>query len=303
MKKRYMGLLVLAFILILPIKTNALTGTVGINCSKNRISPNETITCNLSFNTQGSINAISTQLTVESGLTIESVVPANGWQGDGEANLQLYTDNDKTGNIDIATITIKAGETGGVTKLLNATNITITDQEYEETTFDDVSEDIRILSNINTLDLLTISDTNEQTDSSPNIDILDSAFEQNKLEYTINAGEELKEVVIFAELTSSDSSFVEGYGPRTVKLNAGANKIEIKVKAENGSIKTYTVTIVKPGVATGNYSGSEDVNVGDTSKTLSKIIYVISGLLLISGFGIIIYCVIHKRKTNKNETI
>lgn len=320
MKKIFLGTLLLAFVL-LPIKTNALTGTVGLTCSKTKLSPNETTTCNLTFNTQESINAVRTQLTAESGLTIESVTTASGWMGEGESNLQLYTEENKTGNIAIATIKIKAGNTIGTTKKLNATGIVFTDLQYNETSFDDISENIRIPSNINSLNSLSIQNVNDtQNPEQQSTDNLDIAFEPNKLEYSISAGEGLEKVVINATLTSDVSSFVDGYGPRNVELHAGENKIEVKVKAENDSVRTYTITIKKPGTApetvTNNKSSEnigatvgtkdENVKVEDTSKTMSKIVYIISGIFFICGFGIIIYSVIQKKiinKSSKNEIV
>lgn len=304
MKKKIIVTLVLATLLLLPIKAKAITGTVGLDCAKKNLSPNETTTCSLTFNTQGSFNAVRTLLTAEEGITIESVEAASGWQGEGEANLQLYTDNDKTGNVAIATITIKAGTTTGVTKKLKATEISITDQQYQETSFDNKEESIRIQSNVNTLKSLDIKaikndyNINEQESKDLTFD-----FKQDVLDYKINGNEDLQKVQVSATLVSSSSTFVEKYGPRNVNLNPGENKIEVKVKAENGSIKTYTITIVKPGVNSGNVTNSdgEKVKVEDTSKVLSKIVYVVSGLLLTCGVGFIVYSLIKKKKANPND--
>ena len=304
MKKKIIVTLVLAILLLLPIKAKAITGTVGLDCAKKNLSPNETTTCSLTFNTQGSFNAVKTLLTAEEGITIESVTAASGWQGEGEANLQLYIDNDKTGNVAIATITIKAGTITGVTKKLKATEISITDQQYQETSFDNKEESIRIQSNVNTLGSLVIAENEDDyyaNDKENNKLAID--FKPDVQDYRINGSAELKTVFVFASLTSNRSEFVEKYEPRKIDLAPGENKIEIKVRAENGSVKTYTVTIVKPRVNSGNVTNSygEKVKVEDTSKVLSKIVYVVSGLLLTCGVGFIVYSLIKKKKANPND--
>ncbi len=43
--------------------------------------------------------------------------------------------------------------------------------------------------------------------------------------------------------TASGGSFVSGYGPRTVKLNYGNNKVQVKVKNSAGKVTVYTIVV------------------------------------------------------------
>ena len=46
---------------------------------------------------------------------------------------------------------------------------------------------------------------------------------------------------VYATLTSTDSSYVKGYEPRTVNLSYGVNTILIKIQNKEGKIRTYTI--------------------------------------------------------------
>ncbi len=68
-------------------------------------------------------------------------------------------------------------------------------------------------------------------------------FKPSTTSYSINVEENISSITISAELDDSKASFVNGYGPRKVNLNHGNNAIQIKVKAENGTEKTYTINV------------------------------------------------------------
>ena len=40
------------------------------------------------------------------------------------------------------------------------------------------------------------------------------------------------------------ASFVTNFGPRTVNLKVGTNTLLVKVKAEDGTINTYTISVI-----------------------------------------------------------
>ena len=71
-------------------------------------------------------------------------------------------------------------------------------------------------------------------------------FNENTTSYNIDVGKDVTSIKIDASLKDSKSSFVNGYGPRTVNLNRGTNVIQIQVRAENEAIKTYTINVTKP---------------------------------------------------------
>ena len=96
---------------------------------------------------------------------------------------------------------------------------------------------------------------NELVDTNPNLSAnnflksleaegikLSPIFSKDKLDYTAVVDGSIEKVIIKAE-TEDATSTIEGTGEKT--LNEGINKYEIKVIAENGESKSYTVTITR----------------------------------------------------------
>ena len=74
---------------------------------------------------------------------------------------------------------------------------------------------------------------------------LTPVFNKNTANYTVTVENEIANVIIGATLESNKATFENGPFPKTVNLNVGANTIEIKTKAEDGTQKTYTVRITR----------------------------------------------------------
>ena len=87
---------------------------------------------------------------------------------------------------------------------------------------------------------------------------LSPSFASSTLNYS--ATTDASSITINASLKDSRASFVNGYGPRTVNLNYGKNKIEIKTKGSAES--TYTLNITRTGSSTtgGNTSSLSSNN-------------------------------------------
>lgn len=68
-------------------------------------------------------------------------------------------------------------------------------------------------------------------------------FDKNKTTYDVNVASSVEKVNIKANLSDSKSTFVTKYGPRDISLKEGKNEIQVKVKAENEEVKTYTLNI------------------------------------------------------------
>ncbi|MBQ7104901.1 MAG: cadherin-like beta sandwich domain-containing protein [Bacilli bacterium] len=146
-----------------------------------------------------------------------------------------------TSTINAANVTIKATTSdskakisGAGTKTLNyganTFNIVVTSESGSKKTYKIVITRPDSRSNNNNLKSLS---TDKATIS----------FNKNTTTYNLNVDSNVNSIKINATLEDSKSSFVSGFGPRTVNLNYGNNKIEIKVKAENTNIKTYTINV------------------------------------------------------------
>ena len=87
-------------------------------------------------------------------------------------------------------------------------------------------------SKVNTLSSLSITDAK--------ID-----FKPELKNYIVTVPFSASKVTITSTLTDPKSSYVTGYGNRTVDLKVGSNTVEIKTKAENGTKTTYTLKITR----------------------------------------------------------
>ncbi len=73
----------------------------------------------------------------------------------------------------------------------------------------------------------------------------DISFQPTTTAYTVRIDPSITKVKISAEVDDSKSSFVSGYGPREINLLSEKTTAELRVKAENGVIKIYTLTFLK----------------------------------------------------------
>ena len=69
----------------------------------------------------------------------------------------------------------------------------------------------------------------------------DISFDKDTLEYSIEVGNEVEKVKINAQTEDSKAS-VSGTGERGV--SEGNNKLEVRVEAENGNVKTYVINVI-----------------------------------------------------------
>ena len=76
-----------------------------------------------------------------------------------------------------------------------------------------------------------------------NGDKLDFNYDNTKNSFNIKVDGDIENIDIKAELDDETSSFVDKYNPRKITLKYGNNKVLLKVKAEDDSIKTYTLNI------------------------------------------------------------
>lgn len=82
---------------------------------------------------------------------------------------------------------------------------------------------------------------------------------------------------IYATLEDENAMFVDGFGPRTVYLNYGDNIVLVKVQAENGDIKEYTINIFRKDIRNkDNYLNNIVVNGKTLNFNKEKMVYSFS---------------------------
>ena len=74
-------------------------------------------------------------------------------------------------------------------------------------------------------------------------------------------------IAVYATLTSTDSSYISGYEPRTVNLKYGVNTVLIKIKNKEGKIRTYTILVTRTDDRT------SDNTINDLKLSVGKITF------------------------------
>lgn len=92
---------------------------------------------------------------------------------------------------------------------------------------------------------ITRPDKRSQNNNLKTLTVSEGSIKFNKTttSYNVNVESNITKININASVEDSKASFENGYGPRTVNLNYGNNKIQVRVKAENGAVKTYTINV------------------------------------------------------------
>ncbi len=102
---------------------------------------------------------------------------------------------------------------------------------------------------------------------------LSPSFDKKTTSYKLTVKKDVTSIKVNASLSSDKSSFNNGNGPRVVSLNYGNNDVVIEVKSESGSIKKYTIKVVREDErSSNNYLKSLNVTAGDfdfDKKTLN----------------------------------
>ena len=218
--------------LLSPLSIKALTGDVTVTCEKNKLSKGETTTCAIKGNTTEGVSAVSAKVNLGENLTFVSFTPDSSWQGDGEeGNIALYTDNNKNGNFNIGTITVKAGNTTGVTTSVGLKDVKLSDASFTETEKTVTPFSIRIPSEVNTLSGISML---------PNI----SNFNSNKTDYEVEALTYQNTITISPVLSDSSATMSGDIGEKS--LSYGVNNFKITVTSESGSSKDYTLKVTRP---------------------------------------------------------
>ena len=70
-------------------------------------------------------------------------------------------------------------------------------------------------------------------------------FNSSTTSYYVTVKDTITNIDITSELTDDKSSYVSGFGNRKVELSPGVNTIFVKVMAENGDIKTYSIYVTR----------------------------------------------------------
>ena len=117
----------------------------------------------------------------------------------------------------------------------------------------------------NTINTYTIrikrSDGRSSTNTLSSLSVSNGTLEPNfsslTNSYNVKIGNDVTSVDISANLSDSSSSFVDGFGPRTVATTSAFTRAAVKVKSQSGNVRTYTLVIGKEGGAEGGEQSTD----------------------------------------------
>ena len=218
--------------LLTPFSIKALTGDVTVSCAKDKLLKGETTTCTVKGNITEGVSAVSAKVDLGENLTFVSFTPDSSWQGDGEeGNIELYTDNNKSGNFNIGTITVKAGDTSGVSTRVGLKEVKLSDASFVESSKSVQPFSIRILSEVNTLSSINMLPTLTN-------------FDSNKTNYEVDTVPYQNLITISPVLTDRSATLSGDTGE--ISLSYGVNNFKITVTSETGVSKDYNIKVTRP---------------------------------------------------------
>lgn len=298
MKKNLIILLILIGI-ILPLKVNALSGSISLSCNPSTIKPGATSTCTLSGYGDSGVAGVDAKVSTSGNISLVSINTSTSWQGNGDGNhIGLYSDTDKTGSFPIATIVVKGTSEG--TGTVSIYDVKFADgATYKNVVIGGKSSTITVKNptpantnttkpstNTNTTKPSTNTNTTKPTTNTTNTDkeenkksndatlksiTLSSGkinFKATTYEYNVEVGNDVEELKVTA-VKNNDKAVVTL--PTNTKLNVGKNDLKIQVKAEDGTVKTYTLHVVRLNKVLSNNSKLAELKVdGKTIKLESN---------------------------------
>ena len=163
----------ITYVTYIKISSNVIEKNAGvkkndivIECTKTKLSPSSTVNCSIKGkNFTNKVSSISAKISVGNNLTMKNITFDNKqWKGSIEKDsIDLYTAENKTGNFTIATFTLNTSNvSSGYNSTINLKKINISNEKFDTTTYTDEFLSIRIMSNINLLKDLKVSNTSLQ---------------------------------------------------------------------------------------------------------------------------------------------
>lgn len=220
------------FISLLLIMTFTFVGISNVNASS--------VSMKASSNTitRGNTATITTTINADSGIyTIEGSMSCKGAGVSGGIDLN-YEDMDTESKSKSFTFTIKPTSSGTVTcttsnvmlrELAKESNYSIGSKSITITVKDPVVVPPKQYSSNNNLSSLSIEGYE-----------FDKSFSKDTLEYSVEVPNGTETVKINASASDKTAS-VKGIGE--IEVSEGSNKLEVKVTAENGNVKTYVINV------------------------------------------------------------
>ncbi len=242
MKKRLKFLLVI-ILSVFMVNTKVLAASANLSVSSNSVFVGETFTVSVSAK---SVAAWNIHTSVSGPVTGCIINEADATSDANDAD-KTFTASCKATDIGTITITLSgdvtSSSTGNSVDISGTKNVTV-----------------RKISTNNNLSSLKVG----------NVSVPD--FSASKLSYTVTVDSESINISAVAE---DPNASISGTGNKTLKY--GSNKFEIKVTAENGSVKTYTLNVNRKDTRdTDNYLYSLTLDKGNLKFNRNTLNYTVN---------------------------
>lgn len=243
---------VISIIGVISAKANDNGISITINCPSIATAGAQ-IYCTINSSSNISLAGVFAKYNFSTGILFNNLTTANGFtnpSGSNSTGFTIMNTNGFSGNVTLGTlqVTIPSNATSNQIYKIGLTSINPSDVNYNDYFLQDVSSDVRIISNNDKLSSLSITggSINFNTDTLTYSTTIDSSSA------TISA-------------TAADSNAVVT-GTGNVSLNYGNNSFNINVKSEAGTTRTYTINVNRPdNRSTNNNLSSLSVDIGNIS--------------------------------------
>lgn len=243
---------VISIIGVISAKANDNGISITINCPSTATAGAQ-INCTINSSSNISLAGVFAKYSFSTGILFNNLTTANGFtnpSGSNSTGFTIMNTNGFSGNVTLGTlqVTIPSNATSNQIYKIGLTSINPSDVNYNDYFLQDVSSDVRIISNNDKLSSLSITggSINFNTDTLTYSTTIDSSSA------TISA-------------TAADSNAVVT-GTGNVSLNYGNNTFNIIVRSEAGTTRTYTINVNRPdNRSTNNNLSSLSVNIGNIS--------------------------------------
>lgn len=243
---------VISIIGVISAKANDNGISITINCPSTATAGAQ-INCTINSSSNISLAGVFAKYNFSTGILFNNLTTANGFtnpSGSNSTGFTIMNTNGFSGNVTLGTlqVTIPSNATSNQIYKIGLTSINPSDVNYNDYFLQDVSSDVRIISNNDKLSSLSITGGSINF----NTDTLTYSTTINSSSATISA-------------TAADSnSVVTGTG--NVSLNYGNNTFNITVRSEAGTTRTYTINVNRPDSrSTNNNLSSLSVDIGNIS--------------------------------------
>ena len=220
-------------ILLNPSIVNAATAKINISANTKNVKIGQTVKITYKISSSTPLGAWDYQLTTPSNFSLE------GCNNDWLAHQIGHVNNNNTKSASV-TCTFKATKNGNGTFSVKNYEVDGFDEQTMGTTVN--STTVIVGNSSNSKKEETTSKEYSSNNNLKSLSIegykLDPTFKSSTTTYSVDLESDIEKIKIKAAKEDSKAS-ISGDGE--VKVSEGNNKIEIKVTAENGDVKTYTI--------------------------------------------------------------